>query len=499
MSRPSDCVLAIDQSTSATKAILFDDLGRPVDNASSPHRQHYPAEGRVEHDAEEIWSNLLRVCRELMARHRGVLPRCVSVTNQRETFVVFDRVTGRPLHRAIVWLCRSGEAVCQELLAAGHDPLVRRKTGLRIDTYFTAPKVMGLLRSDASIRAAVADGAAVVATMDAYLVHRLTEGRVLATDSTNASRTLLLDIATRRWDEQLCRLFDVPTHALPEVREATAHFGDTTLGGVLPRAVPIVGVIGDSQASLFAQRGFGPGAAKVTFGTGSSLLLNTGPAPRDPGASGAVATIAWSHAGDATYSFEGLINYSAATVAWLVDQLGLIGSAADAEPLATSVSDNGGVYLVPAFNGLGAPHWSPRARAAIVGLTSFATRAHLARAALESIGYQVRDALDAMRRSAGIGVTRVFADGGPTRNRFLMQFVADVADVELVVADVPDCSALGAAMAGLLGSGRYANLRELESLPRETTVYRRQRSEADVASLRAGWDRAVRQVLAGVD
>jgi glycerol kinase len=490
-------ILAIDQSTSATKALLFDAAGRLLDKASLDHRQIYPQPGYVEHDADEIWRNTLAATKTLLDRHRdgiGAISH-LSITNQRETIVVFERGTGRPLHNAIVWQCRRGDPVCAEL--AKHNDLVARKTGLKIDTYFSASKLTWLLRNHPELARKLRDGDALIGTIDAYLIYRLTNGRVFATDHTNASRTLLFDIGRLAWDEELCELFGVPMRALPEVRDSTGRFGETDFGELLPRRLPICGVMGDSQASLFAHRCYAPGMAKVTLGSGSSVLLNIGPELRSAG-EGAVSTVAWTHQGEATYSFEGIINYSAATIDWLKNQLGIIKDAAETEAAARSVDDNGGVYLVPAFAGLSAPYWSPGARAAIVGMTAHANRNHLIRAALESIAYQIRDVLDMMRQRAGLDLRTVNADGGATRNTFLMQFIADMTGLEIAAARIAECSPLGAALAGAVGMGLHSSVDALASLPRDVTTYRPQMPREQVERLYDGWQRAVKQVLAGV-
>jgi len=488
--------LALDQSTSATKALLFDASGRALDRESLEHKQHYPQPGWVEHDAEEIWQNTLTVLKVLVGRQSARLGEitALSITNQRETIVVFDRATGRPLHRAIVWQCRRGHPFCASHAEAGREPLVHRKTGLKLDAYFSASKLQWLVRHEPGLRAKLADGSALIGTIDAYLVYRLTGGRVFATDSTNASRTLLFDIERLAWDEELCALWEVPLGALPEVRDSSAHFGDTTLDGLLARPLPIRGVMGDSQASLFAQRCFTPGAAKVTFGTGSSLLLNIGSSPRFS-AKGVLTALAWTHAGVPTYAFEGIIISSASTLTWLRDQLGLAPDVPAIEALARDVADNGGVYLVPAFTGLGLPHWNAAARAAITGLSSHSDRRHVARAAFESIAYQIRDALEAMRGEAGVPLVALHGDGGPTASKFLMQFTADITGTELRVAAMPDCSALGAVLAGRLGT--HPSLQAIADLPREETVYRPTMRPAEVTRCCAGWQAAVRQVLAG--
>ncbi len=489
-------ILAIDQSTSATKAVLFDTRGKVVDKASREHRQIYPQPGWVEHDAEEIWRNVLAVIREVVKRNsrRTAQIAGLSITNQRETVLVFDRKTGEPLHHALVWQDRRGDALCQQLKNAGHENLVRQKTGLKIDTYFSASKLNWLINEKPAIATKVKSGLAVTGTIDTFLIHRFTGGEVLATDFTNASRTLLLDIGKLRWDEKLCRLFDVPLCALPEVRESSAQFGETDANGLLPKRVPIVGVMGDSQASLFAQRCYRPGTAKATFGTGTSVLMNIG-GRFQPSKKGAVTALAWVWRGRPTYAFEGIINYSAATISWLQNQLGIVGDASEAEKLALSLKDNGGVYLVPAFAGLSAPYWAPGARAAIVGLTGFAGRAHVARAAQEAIAYQIRDVLDMMRTDGGIKLHKLHADGGPTRNKFLMQFTADLTGTELKVSDIAESSAWGAAMNGLLGLGLCKSPDELAKLPRDHKTFRPRMDPELVQQNYEGWKQAVKRVL----
>lgn len=482
-------ILTIDQSTSATKAIIFDESGVPIDRASIDHRQIYPRPGWVEHDAEEIWRNTLAVINQLKLSD----PQFLSITNQRETIVVFDRKSCAPLHNAIVWQCRRGESICHELREAGRDSIVAHKTGLKLDTYFSASKLTWVMRNQPEIARRIRAGDALIGTMDVYLVYRLTQGKVFATDTTNACRTLLFDIGQMRWDEQLCEMFEVPMHALPQVRDSRAIYGESSING---RAVPICGVMGDSQAALFAQRCFAPGTAKVTIGTGSSVLLNIGENLRH-GEHGAVSTIAWTIAGKPTYCFEGIINYSAATIAWLKDQLGLIKDASETEAAAKSIPDNGGVYLVPAFAGLGAPYWSPNARAAIVGMTSHTNRNHIIRAALESISYQIADVLEMMKSQAGVELKSIHADGGATKNQFLCQFIADITQLDLIVSENPDCSALGAAMAGMLGMSG-STLNDLARLPQEASIFRPEMRPNDARILRTRWERAVGQVLAGV-
>jgi glycerol kinase len=489
-------ILAIDQSTSATKAVLFDAGGNVLDLASRDHRQIYPQPGWVEHDAEEIWRNVLAVIREVAGRNQPRLSQLVglSLTNQRETVLVFDRQTGKPLHPAIVWQCRRGDIICRKLSAQGHDQFVRQKTGLKIDTYFSASKLRWLVTGKPELAAKLKNGTAVIGTMDTYLIHRLTGGKVFATDFTNASRTLLFDIGKLRWDETLCQMFRVPLRALPAVRESAAHFGETDAAGILHRHIPICGVMGDSQAALFAQRCFQPGLAKATFGTGTSVLLNVG-GKFQPSKKGVVTALAWVWRGRPAYASEGIINFSGATIAWLKNQLELIASADEVGKLAVSVPDNGGVYLVPAFAGLSAPYWSPDARAAIIGMTAHTRKAHIVRAAQEAIAYQLRDVLDLMRAEAKVALRKLHADGGPTRDRFLMQFTADMTGLELKVSEVTQSSAWGASMMGLLGLGLCKSLAELSKLPRQQIIFRPQIKAGLRHKNYEGWKQAVKRVL----
>ena len=489
-------LLAIDQSTSATKALLFSERGDLLDKTSLEHRQHYPRPGWVEHDAEEIYQNTLQAVRALLDQNpdRRADLRSLSITNQRETIVVFDRATGAPLHHAIVWQCRRGDAICAELVKAGHSERVQRSTGLKIDTYFPASKLKWLFDTYPDLKARAEDGTALVGTIDTYLIYRLTNGAIFATDHTNASRTLLYDIQNLCWDEDLCDLFGVPVRALPDVRESSATFGETDLGGALDAPIPICGVMGDSQAALFAERCFRPGMAKVTFGTGSSVLLNVGDQMR-LSQNGIVTTIGWVYRGQPAYAFEGIINFTGATIAWLRDQLQLIGSAQETEALAQSVDDNAGVYLVPAFVGLSAPYWRADARGAIVGLTPAATKAHVVRAALESIAYQVYDVLGLMADEAGLALHHVHGDGGAVSNRFLMQFTADITQHVVRASSLPELSALGATLSGALGLGIYGSLDELDELPHAFVDYEPHMAVEAAAQHIQGWQAAVRQTL----
>lgn len=496
MNTSQSIIIAIDQSTSATKALAYDThTFNVLARASADHRQHYPEPGWVEHDAAQIWENTKRVLREVVAQvDRDAIVQ-LSITNQRETTVAFDRKTGEPIAPAIVWQCKRSDELCKAL-ATAFEPMVREKTGLKLDPYFSGSKIAWWMRNNPTVAAKLRSGDAVLGTIDTYLIHRLTDGAVFATDESNASRMLIFNIHTRKWDKPLCELFQTPMNALAEVRDSDATYGTTTLAGALEKPIPIRGVVGDSQGALFAQPAFSPGDCKVTVGTGSSILVNTGSSASLAG-EGVMTTIAWTLGGRPTYCYEGIINYSAATIEWLKNQLGLIESAAESEAVAQSVPDNGGVYLVPAFVGLGAPHWISTARAAIVGMSAHSTRAHIVRAGLEAIAYQIHDALSSMSVSCGVALGSMHSDGGATKNRFLMQFIADITGIALGSSNVPDCSPLGAAMIGWLGGDRSRGVEDYRSLGRERVAYTPSMDAKTRERYLAGWQKAIEQVKAG--
>lgn len=493
---PNGLFLAIDQSTSTTKVMLFTSVGKLLDQESRSHDQIYPRAGWVEHDAEMIFNNTLKAASTLLQRHTDQLNNllAVSITNQRETFVLFDRETGRPLHNAIVWQCRRGDAFCKQLVLAGNENIVHELTGLKIDTYFPASKLRWLLDARPDLRAKLKDGSALFGTIDTYLIYRLTGGKVYATDHTNASRTLFYDIEKMDWNQELCKIFGLEFGEMPDVRESSAWYGETDLQGSLHRRIPICGVMGDSQAALFAQRCFAPGGAKVTFGTGSSVLLNIGHEKR-LSAHGNVTALAWVFQEQPTYAFEGITNFTGATISWLRDQLQLIDNPAETEVLAQSISDSDGVYFVPAFVGLSAPYWRADARAAILGMTPSTTRAHVVRAALESIGYIITDVLKAMGKEAEVELSLIHADGGAVRNAFLMQFVANLNQLKVRAALTPELSALGAVFSGCLGLKIYTSLDDLKNIPFGFNEYSFSMSSARASELFTGWQSAVQQVL----
>jgi glycerol kinase len=485
-------VLALDQGTTSSRAILFDVRGAVVAIDQHEFTQHFPKPGWVEHDAEEIWETQLRAARGalLAARATAADVAAIGITNQRETTVVWERATGRPIHRAIVWQSRQTADLCAELRSRGLEDEVRRRTGLVIDAYFSATKVRFILDAVPGAQARAERGELAFGTIDSWLLHRLTGGRVHATEPSNASRTMLWDIHARDWSDRLLAELRIPRALLPEVRESSGAFGETDpawLGG----AVPIAGMAGDQQAALFGQGCFTPGSAKNTYGTGCFLLMNTGrEAPASK--SGLVTTVAWGLGGGVEYALEGSIFVAGAAVQWLRDGLGLLANAAETEAVAHSVEDTGGVYLVPAFVGLGAPYWDERARGLLVGITRGTTRAHVVRAALEAIAYQSRDVVHCFERDAGLALDALRVDGGACRNDFLMQFQADMLGVPVQRPPVLEVTALGAAALAGLAVGFWRDRNALAAATGQGAVRFEPRMSADRRdALYAGWQRAV--------
>jgi glycerol kinase len=482
-------ILAIDQGTTGSTCIVFDERAEPVGRAYREFEQHFPRPGWVEHDAAEIWAVTHAVAGEALA-DAGVRPgelAAVGIANQRETVCVWDPATGEPLHRAIVWQDRRTAARCAQLREAGHEPLIRARTGLVLDPYFSATKIEWLLEHVAGLRERAREGRAVFGTVDAWLVHKLTGEH--ATDPSNASRTMLYDIAVGRWDPELLELFGVPERALPEVRASAGAVGTTRPEALHGHAVPVAGVAGDQQAALFGQACTDPGAGKNTYGTGSFVLLNAGFAAPAP-APGLVSTVAWGIGAARTYALEASVFVTGAAVQWLRDGLGVIARAADTEALAASLPSNEQVYFVPALTGLGSPHWDPHARGTITGLTRGSTRAHLARATLEAIAYQTVDAVRALEAGAGVELGELRADGGATANRWLMQFQADVLGAPVVLPEVAETTALGAALLAGVGVGAWT-VADVRAGWRERARFEPRMSEGERACLLAGWHAAL--------
>ena len=483
-------VLALDQGTTGSSAIVLDETGVIRGTADREIRQSYPASAHVEHDPDEIFAATVMVGREALSRAgrtAGDLS-AIGITNQRETTVVWERKTGRPIHPAVVWQSRASAAICERLRADGHDKLVRERTGLVIDAYFSGTKIRWILDQVPGAQRRAEAGELVCGTIDTWLVWNLTGGRTHVTDVSNASRTLVFDIHRGTWDDELLALLDIPRSMMAApmrssgiVAEADArHFG---------ASVPIAGIAGDQQAALFGQTCFSAGEAKNTYGTGCFLLVNTG--DRAASASGGLlTTVAWDIGGGIRYALEGSAFITGAAVQWLRDGLGIIGAAVETEALAASLSGNDNVYLVPAFTGLGAPHWDMYARGLLIGIERGTTRAHLARATLESIAYQTRDLIEAMR-NAGQAIDVLRVDGGGTANRFLMQFQADVAGIPVEVAAVTETTALGAAFLAGLATGAWKKTDDLRQLRTVAARYEPRMSADERDALYSGWLRAV--------
>ncbi len=482
-------LLSIDQGTTGTTCIVFDEQAEPVGRAYREFAQHFPQPGWVEHDAAEIWEVTQAVAGEALA-DAEVRPGelvAVGITNQRETVCVWDPTTGEPLHRAIVWQDRRTADRCEELRIAGHEPLVRARTGLVLDPYFSGTKIEWLLRNVEGLRERARDGKAVFGTVDAWLIFKLCGEHVC--DVSNASRTMLWDIAGGRWDPDLLALLDIPERSLPQVAPSAGVVGTTRPEALHGHAVPVAGVAGDQQAALFGQACVDPGMGKNTYGTGSFALMNTGYVAPEP-VEGLLGTVAWAIGGATTYALEASIFVTGAAVQWLRDGLGIIERASDTETLAASLQGNDGVYFVPALTGLGSPHWDPYARGVIVGLTRGTRRAHLARATLEAIAYQTVDAMRAIQTASSEPLAELRADGGATANRWLMQFQADVLGVPVVVPEVAETTALGAAYLAGVGVGAWT-VSDVRDRWREGARYEPRMGDDEREELLAGWANAL--------
>jgi len=489
---PSGFVLALDQGTTGSTALVVDTDGVVRARGYAEVSQHYPRPGWVEHDPEELWTTVERAAKQALgaAGLRGDDVSAIGITNQRETTIVWDRATSAPIHRAIVWQCRRTARTCDRLRAAGHETAVRERTGLVLDAYFSGTKIAWILDHVPDARRRAARGQLAFGTVDTWLLWKLTRGRVHATDVSNASRTLCLDLARVEWDERMCTLFNVPREVLPDIVDSAGVCAETADLGWLPGGVPIAGIAGDQQAALFGQACFKAGDAKNTYGTGCFALVNIGTHPV-LSSHGLLTTIAWRIAGRMTYALEGAVFVAGAAVQWLRDGLGIIANAAETEALAGSVPDTGGVYFVPAFVGLGAPYWDQHARGTIIGLTRGTTRAHLARAALEAIAFQSRDVLDAMVADAKATVGRLKVDGGAAANGFLCQFQADVLGAPVDRPAVIETTGLGAAYLAGLGAGLWRSFDAVAESHAVERTFTPAMAAAQRAERYEDWKRAV--------
>lgn len=487
-------VISVDQSTQSTKALLFREDGLLVASAALPHDQIYPREGWVEHDPEVLYEHTVAVIRSVVEQAGCKGKDCsLALTNQRETVVVWNRLTGKPVCNAVVWQCMRGKDICDTLKEKGFGPLVKERTGLLIDPYFSGSGVKWILDNVDGARAAAERGELLMGTVECWLIWKLTGGRVHATDYTNASRTLLFNIHTLDWDADMLRMLTIPASMLPQAKPCDAVFGETTVEGLFEKPVSIAGVLGDSHGALAGQMCFTEGLGKATYGTGSSVMVNIGEQFADA-PDGLVTSVGFAALGKVFYAFEGNIHCTGATITWLKDKLELISSPKEIESVATSVPDNGGVYFIPAFAGLGAPWWHPEVKAQICGMTLGSSRAHVCRAALESIGYQVADLVKAMTDTAGISLQEIRVDGGPTANVFLMRFQSNLLQVPVVRSEVEDASAFGAFVVNGFALGRWSAFEEALSVWNGDKPVLPEPYEK-VSSAYDGWKAAVSQLI----
>ena len=487
----ADYIIAIDQSTQSTKALLFDGQGRIRLRVDRPHRQLIDEKGWVEHDPEEIWQNVLNLIPELLQKS-GVSPediRAVGVSNQRETAVMWERATGKPVYNAVVWQCARGAAICEGL--EEHAEAIRQKTGLQMSPYFSAAKLAWILQNVPGIKERAERGEICCGTVDSYLLYRLTGGKAFKTDFSNASRTQLFNLHTLAWDEDILSLFGIPACCMAEVTDSDGVFGETDFEGTLPRPVPIHCMLGDSHAALFAQGCLDRGMIKVGYGTGSSIMMNIGESPLLSD-KGVVTSLAWKLKGKVGYILEGNVNYSGAIVTWLKDQAGLLKTSAESEELAKRANPLDKTYLVPAFSGLGAPYWRSDASAAFIGMSRATGRAELVKAGLEAIAYQITDIVDIMRDEARIPDIELRVDGGPSRNGWLMQFQSDILRCPVLIPEAEELSCVGVAYAAGMALGMYGE--EIF----ENNCYSRYEPRMDEAARKArhaGWKAAVQRIL----
>ena len=485
-------IMAIDQGTTSTRAIIFDHDSHIVATAQKEFTQHFPKPGWVEHDANEIWLSVLAVMAEVVSE-AGISPAevdSIGITNQRETAIVWDKETGLPIHHAIVWQSRQTSEICDHLKAKGYDEMVRRKTGLRIDPYFSGTKIKWLLDNVPGARKKAKEGKLLFGTIDTWLIWKLTGQKVHVTDYTNASRTLLYNIYDLKWDEELLEMLDIPACMLPEVKDSSHIYGTTAPYHFFGHELPIAGVAGDQQAALFGQACFEKGMVKNTYGTGCFMLMMTEEAKRSE--NGLLTTIGWGLNGKVSYALEGSVFVAGSAIQWLRDGLKLIDTAGETEALANSVEDTNGVYLVPAFVGLGAPYWDDKCRGAIFGLTRGATKEHLVRATLEALAYQTKDIIDAMEKDSGLKLTKLKVDGGAVKNNFLMQFQSDILNVNVERPTVNETTALGAAYLAGLATGFWKDKDDIIKHYKIDRTFNPYMSEERREKLYKGWQKAVK-------
>ncbi len=484
-------ILALDQGTTSSRAILFDRQGRIKHVAQKEFEQIFPKSGWVEHDADEIWSSQISVAAEVIARSGATSKEiaAIGITNQRETTVVWDKKSGQPICNAIVWQDRRTASLCDQLKSAGHEPTIRNKTGLLLDAYFSGTKIKWMLDNIPDARNKAESGQLAFGTIDSWLVWKLTDGQRHVTDASNASRTLLFNIHTGEWDDELLDMLDIPRAMLPTVCSSSQVYGETSIN-IFSHPIPVAGMAGDQQAALFGQMCVDRGMVKSTYGTGGFLLLNTG-SQAITSKHNLLTTVAWQIEDRITYALEGSIFIAGAVVQWLRDGLGIIKNAAEVEKLAASVEDNGGIYLSPAFTGLGAPHWDQYARGVIAGITRGTTAGHLARAALECIAYQVTDVLEAMQADSNIPITELRVDGGASSNQMLMQLQSDICGIRLVRPEIMETTALGAAYLAGLAVGFWPDIKDIAQQWQVDQTFNPSMKTSKIEKMRAGWNKAI--------
>ncbi len=487
-------ILSIDQGTSSTKSLIFDDAGNAISKGTELLNTTYLDNGFVEQDPEEIYNNVLASVKKCLEEFKalGNNINCIAaigISNQRETFVVWDK-NGKPLHKAIVWQCKRSVQICEDLKQHGLSQTVNEKTGLIIDPYFSATKLIWLFRNNGTVKTAIQNGDAYFGTIDTWLLYKFTNGKEYATDFTNASRTLLFNLQTQSWDDELIKAFGLTGINLPQIKSSSTFYGETNLNGSLESSIPITALIGDSHAAAFGENCFEPGTAKATLGTGCSILMNIGSKPIQS-KNGMVTTVCWSVNDRIDFAYEGVIVSCGSTIEWLKNELNLFTNSNETEAMANVVADNGGVYIIPAFSGLGSPHWQMERRAEIKGMSFGTTKNHIVRAALESIAFQIKDVVVAMEKDANLSLKTIMIDGGISKNNFVMQFLANLLNIEVVCIGMPDVSALGAAYLAGLQIGVYENIAALKTMNTDKKYFKPQADLTKVNKAYCGWLNAI--------
>lgn len=489
-------ILAIDQGTSSTKSLIFDDKGQAVAKGSEDLHTHYLPNGFVEQEPEVIYQNVIASVKKCLQQftEKGFDKNdivAIGISNQRETFMLWDK-NGKPLYNAVVWQCKRSVQICEELKQSGLSKVVNEKTGLIIDPYFSATKLIWLVQNNEAIKAAVKNGEAYFGTVDTWLLYKFTNGKQYATDYTNASRTLLFNLSTLQWDADLINEFGLTGINLPEIKSSSSLYGETTLNSLFDNAIPVTAMIGDSHAAAFGEGCFESGTAKATLGTGCSILMNIGSKPVQS-QNGMVTTVCWSAGGRIDFALEGVIVSCGATIEWMKNEMQLFTDSAATEAMATAVTDNGGVYLIPAFSGLGSPHWDMERKASLTGMSFGTTKNHLVRAALESIPYQIKDVIVAMEKDAAVTLKELNADGGITANKFVIQFLTDLLNKNVATIGMPDVSALGAAYLAGLQAGVYKSIKSLQQLNANKKIFTPAADTNKVNEWYNGWCKTIQK------